>query len=69
MSGLSISGLAIFALALAVAAFAPGPGIAAIVGRVLGRGREGRSAMSSGCRWRSSASPSSPRPSMRSSRS
>ncbi len=31
MSGLSISGLAIFALALAVAAFAPGPGIAAIV--------------------------------------
>lgn len=48
MSGLSISGLAIFALALAVAAFAPGPGIAAIVGRVLGRGRDGAVAFVTG---------------------
>ncbi len=48
MSGLSISGLAIFALALAVAAFAPGPGIAAIVGRVLGCGRDGAVAFVTG---------------------
>ncbi len=48
MSGLSMSGLAIFALALAVAAFSPGPGIAAIVGRVLGRGRPGAVAFVSG---------------------
>lgn len=48
MSGLSISGLAIFALALAVAAFSPGPGIAAIVGRVLGRGRDGAVAFVTG---------------------
>ncbi|SHF71023.1 Threonine/homoserine/homoserine lactone efflux protein [Kaistia soli DSM 19436] len=48
MTGLSLSGLLIFALALAVAAFAPGPGIAAIVGRVLGRGRDGAVAFVSG---------------------
>ncbi len=48
MTGLSLSGLAIFALALAVAAFAPGPGIAAIVGRVLGRGRPGAVAFVTG---------------------
>lgn len=48
MTGLSLSGLAIFALALAVAAFSPGPGIAAIVGRVLGRGRDGAVAFVSG---------------------
>ncbi len=48
MTGLSLSGLALFALALAVAAFSPGPGIAAIVGRVLGRGRQGAAAFVSG---------------------
>ena len=48
MTGLSLSGLAIFGLALAVAAFSPGPGIAAIVGRVLGRGRPGAIAFVSG---------------------
>lgn len=48
MAGLSISGLLIFAAALGVAAFSPGPGIAAIVGRVLGRGRQGAIAFTSG---------------------
>jgi threonine/homoserine/homoserine lactone efflux protein len=48
MSGLSISGIAIFAAALAVAAFSPGPGIAAIVARVLGRGRQGAVAFVAG---------------------
>ncbi|WEK51266.1 MAG: LysE family translocator [Candidatus Kaistia colombiensis] len=48
MTGLSISGLALFAAALAVAAFAPGPGIAAIVARVLGRGRPGAIAFTAG---------------------
>ena len=48
MHGLSPSGLSIFAAALAVAAFSPGPGIAAIVGRVLGRGRSGATAFTAG---------------------
>ena len=48
MIGMTASGLAIFALALGVAAFSPGPGIAAIVGRVLGRGREGAIAFVAG---------------------
>lgn len=48
MTGLSISGLALFAAALAVAAFSPGPGIAAIVARVLGRGRSGAFAFTAG---------------------
>jgi len=48
MTGLSISGLALFAVALAVAAFSPGPGIAAIVARVLGRGRSGAFAFTAG---------------------
>lgn len=48
MHGLTLSGLAIFAAALAVAAFAPGPGIAAIVARVLGRGRSGAVAFTAG---------------------
>lgn len=48
MTGLSISGLALFAAALAVAAFSPGPGIAAIVARVLGRGRPGAFAFTAG---------------------
>ena len=48
MQGLTLSGLAIFAAALAVAAFAPGPGIAAIVARVLGRGRSGAVAFTTG---------------------
>ncbi|MBB3933604.1 threonine/homoserine/homoserine lactone efflux protein [Kaistia hirudinis] len=48
MHGLTLSGLAIFAAALAVAAFAPGPGIAAIVARVLGRGRSGAVAFTTG---------------------
>jgi threonine/homoserine/homoserine lactone efflux protein len=48
MTGLPISGLALFAAALAVAAFAPGPGIAAIVARVLGRGRSGAVAFTAG---------------------
>lgn len=48
MTGLSLSSLAIFVLALGVAAFSPGPGIAAIVGRVLGRGRDGAIAFVAG---------------------
>ncbi|MFI5408463.1 LysE family translocator [Kaistia sp. UC242_56] len=48
MTGLSLSGLALFAAALAVAAFSPGPGIAAIVARVLGRGRHGAFAFTAG---------------------
>jgi len=48
MTGLSISGLALFAAALAVAAFSPGPGIAAIIARVLGRGRTGAFAFTAG---------------------
>lgn len=40
--------LATFALALFVAAVAPGPGIAAIVARVLGRGRHGAFAFTAG---------------------
>jgi threonine/homoserine/homoserine lactone efflux protein len=41
MSGLDLSGLLIFAGALAVAAISPGPAIAALVARVLARGRAG----------------------------
>lgn len=48
MHGVTLSGLSIFAAALAVAAFSPGPGIAAIVGRVLGRGRAGAFAFTAG---------------------
>ncbi|MCX5494980.1 LysE family translocator [Kaistia dalseonensis] len=48
MTGLSISGLLIFAAALFVAAFSPGPGIAAILARVLGRGRHGAVAFTAG---------------------
>ena len=48
MTGISISGLALFAAALGIAAFAPGPGIAAIVARVLGRGRDGAIAFTAG---------------------
>jgi threonine/homoserine/homoserine lactone efflux protein len=48
MTGISLSGLALFAAALSIAAFSPGPGIAAIVARVLGRGREGAIAFVAG---------------------
>jgi threonine/homoserine/homoserine lactone efflux protein len=48
MSGLDLSGLLIFAGALAVAAISPGPAIAALVVRVLSRGREGAVAFSAG---------------------
>jgi threonine/homoserine/homoserine lactone efflux protein len=48
MTGLSLSGLLIFAAALFVAAFSPGPGIAAILARVLGRGRNGAVAFVAG---------------------
>ncbi len=42
------SGLLVFAAALLVAAASPGPGIAAIVARVLGRGAQGAVAFASG---------------------
>jgi threonine/homoserine/homoserine lactone efflux protein len=42
------AGLAVFAAALFVAAASPGPGIAAIVARVLGRGTRGASAFTAG---------------------
>ncbi|MCX5513592.1 lysine transporter LysE [Kaistia algarum] len=48
MTGISLSGLALFAAALGIAAFSPGPGIAAIVARVLGRGRDGAIAFVAG---------------------
>jgi threonine/homoserine/homoserine lactone efflux protein len=40
--------LAVFALALLVAAATPGPGVAAVVARVLGRGRAGAAAFTAG---------------------
>lgn len=45
---MDIAALAMFAIALFVAAAAPGPGIAAIVARVLGRGPRGAVAFSAG---------------------
>jgi threonine/homoserine/homoserine lactone efflux protein len=42
------AGLAVFAAALFVAAASPGPGIAAIVARVLGRGTRGATAFTAG---------------------
>jgi len=48
MSGLDLTGLLVFAGTLAVAAASPGPGIAAIVARVLGRGTQGAAAFTAG---------------------
>ena len=48
MSGLDIPALLVFAGALAVAAAVPGPGVAALVARVLGRGRNGAIAFAVG---------------------
>lgn len=48
MTGLDLSALLFFAGALAVAAISPGPGIAAILARVLGRGRSGMFAFTAG---------------------
>ncbi len=48
MSGLDLTGLLVFAGALTVAAASPGPGIAAIVARVLGRGTQGAAAFTAG---------------------
>ncbi|HEV2559590.1 MAG TPA: LysE family translocator [Microvirga sp.] len=45
---MDIAGLALFATALFIAAASPGPGIAAIVARVLGRGTRGALAFSAG---------------------
>jgi threonine/homoserine/homoserine lactone efflux protein len=45
---LDLAGLAVFATALFVAAASPGPGIAAIVARVLGRGASGAVAFTAG---------------------
>lgn len=45
---MDIAGLLVFATALFIAAAAPGPGIAAIVARVLGRGTQGAVAFSAG---------------------
>lgn len=45
---MDLAGLAVFAAALFVAAASPGPGIAAIVARVLGRGRDGAVAFTAG---------------------
>src|SRR5262249_23500099 len=42
------TGLAVFASALLVAAASPGPGIAALVARVIGRGIEGAGAFAAG---------------------
>ncbi|MGV3482187.1 MAG: hypothetical protein ACO1O3_19715, partial [Sphingobium sp.] len=38
---MDLAGLAVFSIALLVAAASPGPGIAAIIARVLGRGPNG----------------------------
>ena len=48
MSGLSLSGLLVFAGALLVAAASPGPAIVALVARVLGRGGRGSVAFAAG---------------------
>jgi threonine/homoserine/homoserine lactone efflux protein len=45
---MDLAGLVLFATALFIAAAAPGPGIAAIVARVLGRGTQGALAFSAG---------------------
>ncbi len=45
---MEIAGLLVFASALLVAAASPGPGIAALVARVIGRGIEGASAFAAG---------------------
>ncbi len=45
---MDMAGLALFATALFIAAASPGPGIAAIVARVLGRGTRGALAFSAG---------------------
>jgi threonine/homoserine/homoserine lactone efflux protein len=45
---MDLAGLIVFATALLIAAAAPGPGIAAIVARVLGRGTEGAVAFCAG---------------------
>src|SRR5215217_63985 len=45
---MDIPGLAVFATALLIAAASPGPGIAAIVARVLGRGTNGAIAFTAG---------------------
>jgi threonine/homoserine/homoserine lactone efflux protein len=48
MTGLDLPGLLIFTGTLLVAASSPGPGLAALVARVLGRGREGAVAFAAG---------------------
>jgi threonine/homoserine/homoserine lactone efflux protein len=48
MTGLDLSGLLVFTGALLVAAVSPGPGVAALVARVLGRGPEGAVAFAVG---------------------
>jgi threonine/homoserine/homoserine lactone efflux protein len=45
---MDLAGLLVFGTALLIAAASPGPGIAAIVARVLGRGRRGAVAFSAG---------------------
>ncbi len=45
---MDLAGLLVFGTALLIAAASPGPGIAAIVARVLGRGRRGAAAFSAG---------------------
>ena len=45
---MDLAGLLVFATALFIAAASPGPGIAAIVARVLGRGTQGAIAFSAG---------------------
>lgn len=45
---MTVAGLVLFATALFIAAATPGPGIAAIVARVLGRGTQGALAFSAG---------------------
>ena len=45
---MDLAGLVVFALALFIAAASPGPGIAAIVARVLGRGTSGAVAFTAG---------------------
>lgn len=48
LAGMTIQALLVFATALFVAALAPGPGVAALVARVLGRGAIGAVAFSAG---------------------
>jgi len=45
---MDFTGLAVYAMALAIAAASPGPGIAALVARVLGRGARGAVAFTAG---------------------